>query len=269
MGKSQNQLALEKLLSNVQTIDDLDICYSYLDIADTKTERVTILKKIISIDPDDVTSRVMLVRENAGDIEKELAGIKKVIVNEEKKLKKLNIISDDDIGEYWTIYETRSYMRARYEYITSLIHSGAIHQAIDECKDMLRLSTGDNLGVRHILITLYAYLEDEKSAMELYNSHGGNADDLFFLLPISLLYFKLGNYAESERYLEELNSINDDTWEFFSEMINVDYDFLENIDTGIGFRLDDITGLVQAFNENPYLYLSSPLFFEWGCKKLK
>lgn len=57
----------------------------------------------------------------------------------------------------------------------------------------------------------YAYLQDIKSAEDLYNEmHKADMPlDADLLLPLSVLYFTLGNYQRSYEVLSELVDNND------------------------------------------------------------
>lgn len=67
-----------------------------------------------------------------------------------------------------------------------------------------------------ILMHDYAYLQDIKSAEDLYNEmHKADMPlDADLLLPLSVLYFTLGDYSKSVDILDELLSVNNDAMEF-------------------------------------------------------
>ena len=44
-----------------------------------------------------------------------------------------------------------------------LLEEGKLRQAANICKEVLRLNENDNLGVRYLLMAIYATLEEEKS----------------------------------------------------------------------------------------------------------
>lgn len=74
------------------------------------------------------------------------------------------------IGRFWSILETRPYMRVKYRYMDILKECGMLCFAISECEDMIRLCENDNLGIRHILMALYAFTENEEKALTLYKN---------------------------------------------------------------------------------------------------
>ena len=55
-------------------------------------------------------------------------------------------------GHFWEAVETRPYMRARFALADCLEAAGAVGEAIEHYRDMLRLNPSDNQGVRHRLL---------------------------------------------------------------------------------------------------------------------
>ena len=88
----------------------------------------------------------------------------------------------EDAGDFWGILETRPYMRAREGLIETLWLTGDRPQAIEHCRELLRLNPNDNQGIRYILMNfllmagsnadveqLLAAYEDDASATWLYS----------------------------------------------------------------------------------------------------
>lgn len=57
----------------------------------------------------------------------------------------------ENVGYFWSIFETRPYMRARFGLAQLLWDSGHDNSAIEHAWEILRLNPGDNLGLRDIL----------------------------------------------------------------------------------------------------------------------
>jgi hypothetical protein len=65
------------------------------------------------------------------------------------------------VGHFWGVTETRDYMRARYGVVDAIMKINtfaAVEAALNHILDMLRLSRGDNMGVRDIAPHLYLRL---------------------------------------------------------------------------------------------------------------
>ena len=52
-----------------------------------------------------------------------------------------------------------------------LLEKGKLRQVANICKEVLRLNENDNLGVRYLLMAIYATLEEEKSMLDLYKKY--------------------------------------------------------------------------------------------------
>ena len=52
-----------------------------------------------------------------------------------------------------------------------LLDCGKIGMAKNACLEILDLNNDDNLGARFILMHIYAYFEDEKSAVKLFERY--------------------------------------------------------------------------------------------------
>lgn len=80
----------------------------------------------------------------------------------------------EDVGQFWSLLETRPYMRARYGLASALWQQGdtdARKEAVSHVQDMLRLNPNDNLGLRHILsawLIVQGLDEDAGALLEQY-----------------------------------------------------------------------------------------------------
>lgn len=57
----------------------------------------------------------------------------------------------EDVGHFWSMLETRPYMRAREGLASKLWSMGRRDESIEHLQDMLRLNPGDNQGLRYTL----------------------------------------------------------------------------------------------------------------------
>lgn len=140
--------------------------------------------------------------------------------------------------------------------------------AAKECEDMLRLCENDNLGIRYRLMHIYSYLEDESAALNLLKKYEEEKSTMF-LLPLSMLYYKLGDLKKSAIYLKELKRVNKDTLKFFQIYVSGDKDeCIDNINP-FGYRPFSIDEFVVELSENNFLFILMDSYFKWGLKKLR
>lgn len=97
--------------------------------------------------------------------------------------------SDDYIGIFWGVWETRPYMRASHAHILTLMEVGYYFEAIYLAKQMLVLNENDNMGIRYILMSLYAAIGDKEEADDLIEQF--DEDTFTFKFPYAMLLFHI------------------------------------------------------------------------------
>lgn len=248
---------------NAQTSDD------FLELAMDAENEATALKyakKALKLDPDNLDAEAMIAditSENDFDYYKKL---KRIVEHGNKVIEKNGFL--EDVGHFWGVIETRPYMRVRHSYIEALIACRMMTHAIDECEDMLRLSENDNLGIRYILMHLYAYVEDETKALELHKKYEGN-DETQMLLPLAMIYFKLEKWEQAEKYLKKLSKANKDTKKFIKAVLTDSLDREAQKMNSFGYAPFSIEEFVTEFAENSYLFRAEYNFFIWADGILK
>lgn len=262
--------ALKTFMSNYQSNqDDVETAYDYLELAEsatTKKEALKYAKKAAELEPDNLDVASMLIELTCTSSEKLTEKYKNLIAEAEVKLKEQGYFEDYNIGEFWLILETRPYMRLLEKYASHFVQCGQMRLAIAEYEKMLKLCTNDNIGVRYTLMHLYTFLEDEQSALELFEKYPEEGTQ--FLLPLSILYYKLGDLRKSHQYLKKLITVNKDTYKFFDSFTNDTLkDYLSNM-TPYGYRPFTIEEFIIECEENYFLLSSMPEYFVWAKKKI-
>ena len=269
-GEDELNQALKTFMSQYQpNNDDVETADDYLELAesaDTKKEALKYAKKAAELEPDNLDAAAMVIELSCTSSEKLSEKYKNLIDETEDKLKEQGYFEDDNIGEFWLIFETRPYMRLLEKYASHFVECGQMRLAISVYEKMLELCTNDNLGVRYTLMHLYIYLEDEQSALELYEKYPEESTQ--FLLPLSILYYKLGDLRKSNQYLKKLIEVNEDTRKFFNSLI--DGSLMESVGdmTTYGYRPFTIEDFVIECKENYFLFSSMPEYFVWAKKKV-
>jgi len=243
--------------------------YDYLELSDnasTKKQALKYAKQALALEPDNWDAETRVIELSAGNSEILINKYKKLIDKANRKMQKDGWFSDEYIGEFWGFYETRPYMQLRAYYFNVLIENSMFRSAAAEGEDLLRLSENDNLGIRYHLMNIYAFLEDEQSAKKLYKKY--DEKSTMFLLPLSILYYKSGDFKKSLEYLTELNRINKDTLKFFKAMKANSISQYLSFESSFGYKPFSIEELVIAVTDNEFLFFNIPQYFEWGLKKL-
>ncbi|KAF3204115.1 hypothetical protein TWF106_001631 [Orbilia oligospora] len=89
------------------------------------------------------------------------------------------------IGHFWGVLETRDYMRARYNFVDTIMQVfGAtggridvVRSSLEHLLDMLRLCRGDNMGVRDVVPGLYIRLGRDQEAYDFLKWWGTMAKE--------------------------------------------------------------------------------------------
>lgn len=136
---------------------------------------------------------------------------------EKERLIKEGFFEDDYIGDFYGFFETRPYIRGLYFQAYHYLQEGKISLAKDICKEIIRLNKNDNTGARYLLSAIYAYLEAEKSLLKLYKKYP--EQNLSMLVPLFVLYYKLGDDVNAKEYLKLIKKANPYFIEYYKDII--------------------------------------------------
>ncbi|MCM1335374.1 MAG: hypothetical protein NC084_02165 [Bacteroides sp.] len=262
----------EKYLAEngIEIDDEEEDVYDYLELAETartKKEALAYAKKAAELEPDNLDAAALIAELSATSPEKLIEKYEDLIVMAEVSLEEAGYFDKDSVGEFWLIPETRPYLRLLDRYADALAQCGWMRLSVMAHEKILELCKNDNLGVRYRLMHLYAFLEDEKAAMDLLERYPENSAQ--FLLPLSVLYYRRGDLKRSARYLKTLYEDNKDTFKFFSATINHDPDRFDRFFALEAIEPGTIDEFLIAFTANPFLYVNFPTYFDWAFHKLK
>lgn len=136
---------------------------------------------------------------------------------EKNRLTNEKYFDKENIGHFYGIFETRPYIRWLSIKAEYLLDEGKLRQAANICKEVLRLNENDNLGVRYLLMAIYATLEEEKSMLDLYKKYP--EEDLEMLFPLFAIYYKSGNDKKALEYLKRIDKCNSNFVKYFNGTI--------------------------------------------------
>jgi len=130
-----------------------------------ETDDVDLIFQALDVDPGNTECHLKLLSVfDATDTEK-LEIAQQILKTAEKRLGKA--VFKECKGDFWLIFETRPYMRARSTLAWWLLKTGRVAESIAEHEGMLELNPGDNQGVRYGLIGLYLQENRMKDAARL------------------------------------------------------------------------------------------------------
>lgn len=247
--------------------------WDYMDMAyeaETEQEALKYARKALQMDSKCLDAEVMIAEMTSEDMDELKTTYEKLIEKAGKDLKEADIFNKENMGHFWGIVETRPYMRLRYSYVRLLLDQGKFRKAIGECEDMLQLCESDNLGVRYLLISLYAFFEDELNVIRLHKRFDGEAS-VHMLLPITALYYKLDDYKKAESYLKKLKKINDELEEVFCGEEALDDDFDDGLDEVIEsgmYRYGSKEEIMVAMTDAGFLYTTTAGFYLWMADRV-
>lgn len=246
-----------------QTADD------YLELAEnapSKTKAIKYLKKACELDAENIDAELQLIDLTAKNDTEYLQRIEELLAKAKKQLEKEGYFEDDSIGEFWLMTETRPFMRVYCTYMDELMRSGKLRLAIEAGMDMLRLCENDNLGKRYDLMNCYAALEDEEAALALQSRYPDEKSTMF-LLPLSVLFYRLGKEEQARQYLKELMEVNADTKKFFAAVLSGRPPKIER--SPYGYRPGTIEEFEECVNLRPKTYGDCAGYWMWGQEQIK
>ena len=244
----------------------------YLELAEeapTKAKAEKYIKKALELEPDNIdaiNASLDLIEDD--NIWLYYQEISKAVKNGTKLMEKKGLMDEDSIGKFWGILETRPYMRLLHKYADFLVETEMMTLAAREYEEMIRLSENDNLGVRFSLMHVYAFLEQEEPALELHKKYDGH-EETMMLLPLSVLYFKKGDFDKAEEYLKRLCAANKDTKKFFRAINKDKLDHYIGEISSYGYQPFTIQELIVELMENSFLFRQVPLYLDWAYEKTR
>ena len=248
-----------------ETFDDyLELAYD----ADTIRDAKKYAKEALDLDPYNFDAESLLIDLKTSDGTKLVRDYAKAVQRATAHMEEEGYFEDDCVGAFWGILETRPYMRLRYRYVMSLIRCGMVGKAREECVQLLHLCEGDNMGVRFLLMHIYAYFEDEERALALHKQFD-SYDTTEMLLPLSILYYKKGNYTKATQYLKRLNAVNEDLKKFLRILTGENVGGFDGFEMEGGYRPETIEELMVELGDNYFLFVTTDEYAEWAMKKIK
>lgn len=191
----------EKFIKEEQSDDLLFEAYD----EPIKSKAIKLAKQALEINPDNIDAENFITKFETNTIKK-LGKYKETLDKEQAKLEKEDFFNKENIGIFWGLIETRSYMRTKHSYMLTLMELGRYTEAIKQGEELLELCESDNLGVRYLIMGLYTVLERFEECEKIYNKYSD--DSTFMLFPLAVMYYKRGDYRKCKKVLKEIQENN-------------------------------------------------------------
>ena len=185
------------------------------------------------------------------------AGLK----TEKNRLIKEKYFDKENIGHFYGIFETRPYIRGLVIKAEYLLEEGKLRQAESVCNEVLKLNANDNMGVRYLLMAIYATLEEENDMLKLYKKYP--EEDLEMLFPLFAIYYKNGNDKKAKEYLKRIDKCNPNFVKFFKGTIEES----KKISPGYYSR-GDSSEIFMYLERYDYLLVTMPKLHEYVIENL-
>lgn len=162
-----------------------EIIYEAWDVR-SKTQRIKLAKKALSISADCADAYVLLAEESAKNAEQAISFYMQGVAAGERALGPQAF--EDYKGSFWGVLETRPYMRAREGLALALWAVGDSDAAIIHFQEMLALNPNDNQGVRYALLALLQEAQDDESLRKLLKRYKDDASAQWFYTQALVTY---------------------------------------------------------------------------------
>ena len=180
---------------------------------------------------------------------------------EKNRLTKEKYFDKENIGHFYGIFETRPYIRGLVVKAEYLLEEGKLRQAESICREVLRLNENDNMGVRYLLMAIFATLEEENDMLKLYKKYP--EETLEMLFPLFALYYKIGNDNKAKEYLNRVNKCNSNFVKLFNGSIRKN----DKVTPGYYSR-GDSSEIFMYLERYGYLLITMPRLHEYVIENL-
>lgn len=250
---------------------DPDI-YDLEDMADrapTKKEKLASLQKALALDPNNLDIQREIARTNITSPLAYLDALREMKANADNTFMRPYL--EEYVGEFYLQFETRPYIRLLKEMADLYASLDMFTKAAETDREILRLNPDDNTGARFQLIAVYAVMEQEEKAQNLYDSFCGDRPESFFALCMSIVCFKKDEEEKAYDWLMKLCSVNDDTDRFFRDLCEDTMPAeMQEIITQDAYRPDSYSELaVMYLRANNFLAAFSSYYPVWADQSLE
>ena len=225
-----------------------------------KTRAIKLAKQALELNPNNIDAENFITKHETNTI-KRLKKYEETLNKEKANLEKENFFNEENVGIFWGLIETRPYMRTKHSYMLTLMALGRYTEAIKQGEELLELCESDNLGIRYLIIGLYTVLEKFEKAEETYNKYSDNST--FMLFPLSIMYYKEGNYRKCKKVIKEMQERNEHLLNYLTGRKKFTKTKIEDIEINGTYSCGSEAEAYFVVKDNTYLLGTIPTFIEF------
>ena len=225
-----------------------------------KTKAIKLAKQALELNPNNIDAENFITKHETNTI-KRLKKYEETLNKEKDNLEKENFFNEENVGIFWGLIETRPYMRTKHSYMLTLMALGRYTEAIKQGEELLELCESDNLGIRYLIIGLYTVLEKFEKAEETYNKYSDNST--FMLFPLSIMYYKEGNYRKCKKVIKEMQERNEHLLNYLTGRKKFTKTKIEDIEINGTYSCGSEAEAYFVVKDNTYLLGTIPTFIEF------
>jgi tetratricopeptide (TPR) repeat protein len=205
MAQVMRDMGVEPLINDPQLARAQELMYEAFETP-SAVQRIKLAHKALSISPNCADAWVLLAEEEADTLGRKLEYYRRGVEAGERALGKQ--FFKENTGYFWSILETRPYMRARLGVVITLLELNRTDEAIAECRMMLALNPNDNQGVRYILLGVLMDAERDDEARQLIEQYAEDASPNWMYTRALLAFRKSGRSRQVDKLLREALKYN-------------------------------------------------------------
>ena len=189
----------------MEQYNDMELQFELIDEAlaePTKAKKISKLKEVLKEHPYFSDAQMALTSLTAKDIYDTLRDVENTLQLQGEYLMSIDVDFEEEMGHFYSIIETRPFMRLMYHKLQILIELEYYMEAINCCNYMLQLNQRDNMGVRYDLISLVGVLVNFDEAVSIAKQHDDSDLQIQFILLVSALVHN--KQAQAKKYAKNL-----------------------------------------------------------------
>ena len=143
---------------------------------------------------------------NDEDVFEAITSLEQELESEKNKLIQTGILKKSNIGHLASILEGQEYIDGLYHLMILYIEIYGFKRAINIGEEMLRLDREYMPHLHAIVVSLYAYFEDDAKINKVCKKC--NRPCIIYFISMMIVYYKKGNFSKAKEYLELINRTN-------------------------------------------------------------